>query len=399
MAFPTLATRQDHDHYEAAVEKNSFDGQYTSDSVIVTLSIALALYNSLEMLLLVFSTFRSYKGLYFWSLSVCNFGVFAYAIGILMTYFDLGVLWLGKTILDIGWVSMVTTQSLVLYSRLNLVLDSIVILRAVKWTIITVSCTIIPIVLVFDYGTTYTGRASFFEGYYYIEQIQLIVISVQELAISGLYVWKAISFLKGILKTHTRRIIWQLFAINIIIIAMDVSDSHHEADDVLTNCQIAIIALQFLHYQLYQEGLKGFFYSVKLKLELNILSKLVDLVNGDSARRTTSLGVIEDDPIPGRAVSDLEREISPMDHWRKPSYNKGTLEHIPSYSKGTLEHIKEDGQIGQMDQPSSESSPSQALDDDDDDIMRITSQQTFSSSRTRGRESDMWYAEMLRDMK
>lgn len=385
MAFTALTTRQDHDHYETAVEKSSFDGQYTAASVIVTLSIALALYNSLEMLLLVFSTFRSYKGLYFWSLSICNFGVFTYAIGIMMTYFDLGVLWLGKTILDIGWVSLVTSQSLVLYSRLNLILDNIMILRAVKWTIITVSCTIVPIVIIFDFGTTYTGRASFFEGYYYIEQIQLIVISVQELAISGLYVWKAISFLKVISKTHTRRIIWQLFAINVIIIAMDVSGADPEFNDVLTFYQVAIVALQFLHYQLYQEGLKGFFYSVKLKLELNILSKLVDLVNGDTTRRATSLGVIEADTVQGQAPSELERDISPaMDQWRHPSYNKGTLE-----------HIKEDGHI---DQPSSESSPSQAL-DDDDDIMRITSQQTFTSSRTRGRESDVWYAEMLRDMK
>jgi hypothetical protein len=226
MDFPgyRLVQRSNHDHYEAALEKNSFTGEYSADSVIVTLSVALALYNALEMVLLVVSTFKRWKGLYFWSLCVCNFGVFCYATGILLTYFDLGVLWFGKTILDIGWLCMIACQSLVLYSRLNLVLDNIVILRSVKWMIITVSATILPIVVVLDFGSTYADRPAFFEGYYYIEQIQLIVISVQELAISGLYLWKAVTFLNIISKAQTRRVIWQLFAINVIIISMDVSD-------------------------------------------------------------------------------------------------------------------------------------------------------------------------------
>ncbi|KAJ9603431.1 hypothetical protein H2200_012209 [Cladophialophora chaetospira] len=378
MAFARLNARSAPDHYEIAVDKNSFHGEYTTDSVIVTLSIALALYNSLEMVLLVLSTFRAWKGLYFWSLCICNFGVFAYATGIMLTYFDLGVLWLGKTILDIGWLCMVTCQSLVLYSRLNLVVDNILILRSVKWMIITVSCSILPIVIVLDFGSTYSGRASFYSGYYYIEQIQLIVISVEELVISGLYVWKAIAFLKVISKQHTRRIMWQLFAINIIIISMD----------------IATVALEFLHYQLYQEGLKGFFYSVKLKLELNILSKLVDLVGGagGAQRRTTSLGVIDVDTLPGVTANDLQREVSPMEQpngWH------------PSFSKGIMEHITED----RLDQTKAEESPSNASnarDDSDEisaEIMRMATQQTSHSSRMRGRESDMWYAEMLRDMK
>ena len=143
--------------------------------------------------------------------------------------------------------------------------------------------------------------------------------------------------------------------------------------------------MQFLHYQLYQEGLKGFFYSVKLKLELNILSKLVDLVNGNAAHRTTSLGFIDVDTIPGQAPSDLQREVSPMEQpigWR------------PSYSKGILENVKED----HLDQPKLEDSTTNPL-DDSNGIMRLTSEQTSFSSRTRGRESDVWYAEMLRSMK
>ncbi|ETI23637.1 hypothetical protein G647_05439 [Cladophialophora carrionii CBS 160.54] len=368
-----LVGRSYHDHYRAAVEKNSFTGEYSADSVIVTLSVALALYNALEMVLLVVSAFKRWKGLYFWSLCVCNFGVLCYATGILLTYFDLGVLWLGKTILDVGWVCMIACQSLVLYSRLNLVLDNVLILRAVKWMIITVSAVILPIVVVLDFGSTYSGRPAFFEGYYYIEQIQLIVISVQELAISGLYLWKAISFLNIISKAQTRRIIWQLFAINVIIISMDV----------------VIVALQFLHYQLYQESLKGFFYSVKLKLELNILSKLVDLVNGNATQRSNTLEAIDSDAISGQRGSEVQREISPM---------KQHTQWDPS-SKGVLQHIKEENQH-HTDHPSLEASSSstKAL-DEEDGIARLTSQQSSRSTRTRVRESDVWYADVLRSIK
>ncbi|EXJ62516.1 hypothetical protein A1O7_02954 [Cladophialophora yegresii CBS 114405] len=375
MGFPVhrLVERSYHDHYEAAVEKNSFTGEYSADSVIVTLSVALALYNALEMVLLVVSTFKRWKGLYFWSLCVCNFGVFCYATGILLTYFDLGVLWLGKTILDIGWVSMIACQSLVLYSRLNLVLDNVLILRAVKWMIITISATILPLVVVLDFGSTYSGRPAFFEGYYYIEQIQLIVISLQELAISGLYLWKAISFLNIISKAQTRRVIWQLFAINVIIISMDV----------------VIVALQFLHYQLYQESLKGFFYSVKLKLELNILSKLVDLVNGNATHRSNTIEAIDSDATAGQGGSEVQREVSPMtQHSRRNTTYKGVLEHINEENQHRTD-------------PSSleaSSSSTKAL-DEEDGITRLMSQQSSRSTRTRVRESDIWYADVLRSMK
>lgn len=102
MALPTLLARSAYDDYAAAISKSSFDHQYSRNSVIVTLSIALSLYNSLELMLIISSTFKKWKGLYFWSLSICNTGVILYALGMLMTFFKYGPLVLGKIILDIG---------------------------------------------------------------------------------------------------------------------------------------------------------------------------------------------------------------------------------------------------------------------------------------------------------
>lgn len=114
--FATIIQRDSfRDSYQAAIEKSSFDGKYDAASVVVTLSIALALYNCLEMVLLISMTFKSWKGLYFWTLVLCNAGVAAYTIGMTLVYFRLCILWFGKVVDDVGWVAMLLFQSLVLY--------------------------------------------------------------------------------------------------------------------------------------------------------------------------------------------------------------------------------------------------------------------------------------------
>lgn len=211
-------------YYEVAVNKSTFNGQYTAASVIVTLSIGLALYNSLEMVLLVSSTFKRWKGLYFWSLSICNVGVVLYALGMMLIYFRLSIFWVSELLIDSGWLSMIICQSLVLYSRLGLIIDNIKILRAVKWMIIIDSIFLGGATIVLDWGKAYSSNPSFSQAYFYMEHIQMTGFTLQELIISGLYVWKTIELLKVISKENTRIMIWQLLAINVIIIAMDVSN-------------------------------------------------------------------------------------------------------------------------------------------------------------------------------
>jgi hypothetical protein len=225
MALPALTRRSSH-HFAQAVNKNSFNGQYNADSVIVTLSVGLALFNSLEMILLISTTFKRWKGLYFWSLSICNLGVILYVLGFMMGYFSLGPLPLSRTINDVGWILMIAFQSLVLYSRLGLILDNDKILNGVKWMIITITVFILPTVVVLDFGTTFTDNPAFPQAYFYIEHIQMTAITLQELIISGLYVWKTIDFLKILERSKTRSLIWQLFTLNVLIISMDVGSDH-----------------------------------------------------------------------------------------------------------------------------------------------------------------------------
>lgn len=212
------------DAYRALLEKKVFEHNYSAESVIVTLSIAISLYNSLELLLAITTTFKKWRGLYFWSMLISTLGVILYALGMMLMYFELCILWLSKVILDVGWIMMVVFQSLVLYSRLGLVLDSDRILQAVWWMIIFNSFTLVILTVIFDFGTTYAvGNNAFPEGYYYVEHIQVTFFCFQELVISSLYLWKAADLLKITLKARTRRTMFQLFIMNVVIIAMDVS--------------------------------------------------------------------------------------------------------------------------------------------------------------------------------
>lgn len=58
-----------------------FNGQYDSKNVTITICCALALYNAIELLLLIFTTFRKYHGLYFWSMLIATAGIVPYTIG------------------------------------------------------------------------------------------------------------------------------------------------------------------------------------------------------------------------------------------------------------------------------------------------------------------------------
>jgi len=79
------------------------------------------------------------------------------------------------------------------------------------------------------------------------------------------------------------------------------------------------VILQYKHLKLYQEAIKAFVYSVKLKLELNILSKLVDLVNTPSADKSMNLEIIDSNATPGQAHAEIRHELSVLEDFRSSS--------------------------------------------------------------------------------
>lgn len=244
-----------------------FDGTYSAQSATITIGCALAFYNAVELLLLIFTTFRRYSGLYFWSLLIASAGIIPYTIGFMIEYFQLTKQLAGELIATVGWPMMVTGQSLVLYSRLGVVLGPghRKLLKGVKWMVIVDG-------IVFHISTTVVMFGSynahpnhpFTLAYRYIEKIQMTGFTLQEFIISGLYVWRTLDILNATRyggNQRGRKTTIELLGINILIILMD----------------LALLVVEYQNRHVIEQAVKQVVYSIKLKLEFAILSKLVNI--------------------------------------------------------------------------------------------------------------------------
>ncbi|KAK3686464.1 hypothetical protein LTR37_019783 [Vermiconidia calcicola] len=309
-------------------DSSFFDGEYTAQSVTVTLCSALAIYNALELLLLISTTFRSYRGLYFWSLLVASAGVLPYAIGFMIEYFQLTIPWAGQITSTVGWCTMVTGQSLVLYSRLGVVLGPTHhnILKAVKWMIIIDGIVFHVSTTVIMFGANNAGKNSgFVQAYKYIEKIQMTGFTIQEFIISGLYIWRIMDILKSSdWSRRGKRSMRELFGINILIFVMD----------------IALLVMEYQNRRTIERALKQFIYSVKLKLEFSILNKLVSITTQTADGQTFATfddahAAADEQPL-GNAVA-----LPPFQsETEKPGF-KGDATHVErasSFLSGTTYH-------------------------------------------------------------
>lgn len=186
-------------------------------------------------------------------------------------YYQLTAQLAGEIIATVGWPMMVTGQSLVLYSRLGVVLgpSHANVLKAVKWMIIIDA-------IVFHVSTTvvmfgaYNARDDqpFQQAYKYVEKVQMTAFTIQEFVLSGLYVWRTLDILNASTNPRRKRIMRELLSINIFIIIMD----------------IALLVVEYQDRHPMEQAIKVVVYSIKLKFEFAILSKLVSIFErGDDA--------------------------------------------------------------------------------------------------------------------
>ncbi|KAI7492955.1 hypothetical protein KC367_g8907 [Hortaea werneckii] len=186
----------------------------------------------------------------------------------------------GLIITTWGWPAMVTGQSLVLYSRLGIVLGKgqAHLLRAVKWMVIVDGVVFHVSTTVVVFGAYYVPPGHhWMDAYRYIEKIQMTGFTLQEFIISGLYVWRTLEILKTTKysRRRTRRTMWQLCMINAMIIVAG----------------IALLVVEYQDRHVVEQALKGAVYGMKLKLEFAILSKPVGMTKRNDM---TYLGALED---------------------------------------------------------------------------------------------------------
>jgi hypothetical protein len=166
---------------------------------------------------------------------------------------------------NIGWLVLVTGQSVVLYSRLGVILHNPRILRLVLWMIIIDGVAFYVTTTIIHY-CTYSSDRSFDTAARVIEKIQMTGFCVQEFIISGLYVLEVWRLSKVLIHEKSRRTMWELLVINLVIISLD----------------IALLTLEYLDLSVLEMVFKGTAYSFKLKMELAILGKLVSMAQAHS---------------------------------------------------------------------------------------------------------------------
>ncbi|KAJ5130001.1 uncharacterized protein N7515_006040 [Penicillium bovifimosum] len=298
-------------------------GYHGSNVAVRTLMIvftSIALYNAVELFILLFLTFTTYRGLYFWSLLLSVvLGVVPHAIGYLLELFSLAPVWVSLTISTIGFYVMVPGQSVVLYSRLHLVVNSNKVLRFVRWLIFVDAVILLIPTTVLTFYTAYAPSPPVIRGYNVMERLQLAWFCAQEFAISGIYITETVRLLSLMPERGSRRtrIMYELLAINLVIVLLD----------------ICLLVTEYIGFYALQTTLKSMVYSIKLKLEFAVLGKLVTLVQNHRSRSQPTSSEHEEYPgfvDPTQFTSDVTHAI-PLESRSKGrrGWNTMSVESLP----------------------------------------------------------------------
>ncbi|KAH1589793.1 hypothetical protein KXX34_005375 [Aspergillus fumigatus] len=264
------ATGSSHHFPNDSVLKYSHIGQ--TEKYVFSAFAGVVWYNAIELIVLCLTTFKRYRGCYFWSLLLASISLTTYILGFFFFFFlSMSVTpYVAVAFIVPSWCVMITGHSLVLWSRLHLVMQRPKVLRAILVMIIVNAITMQIPITVLLFGAVSAHPKVFTRGYNVMERIQLIVFAVQECIISSTYVYETIKMLRlRPPEARHRRMLLQLLVINIVILVLDV----------------AVIGTQYAGYYPVQVMFKPVAYSIKFKLEYAILGRLIQIAKGEGLDR------------------------------------------------------------------------------------------------------------------
>ncbi|CAG8906201.1 unnamed protein product [Penicillium salamii] len=227
--------------------------------VQIVAMFSIGAYNALETAIVAFDNFKHYRSLYFWSIQIASWGILVHAIPAMARFVSQASNLATSIPFMIGWYAMVTGQAVVLYSRLHLLVSDMRNMRWVLWMIIINACLLHIPMTVFFFGVN-NGDKRFARPAAVFDRIQLTGFCIQDLVISGIYIYEAVGAFKlmsTIRGRNSRSAIIHLFWINILVVLLDI---------------LLLLAEFRLHY--IQVSLKTVVYSIKLKLEFSVLNRL-----------------------------------------------------------------------------------------------------------------------------
>ena len=168
---------------------------------------------------------------------------------------------------------MVSGFSVVLYSRLNIILESVKLRHAILYCIIFNGVVFHTTMTVLSIGATAIARTGspamkatlpkWKRVFNPMERTQIVVFALQETVISFFYMYAAFRYLKSQFarKGKTRETMFLLLFVQVIIMMVDV----------------ALIVMDFAGLLQMKGFILSFSYCLKLELEFVVLNQLVDL--------------------------------------------------------------------------------------------------------------------------
>ncbi|KAL2857077.1 hypothetical protein BJY01DRAFT_231129 [Aspergillus pseudoustus] len=242
-------------------------GAHTTSTTYAYLNVALlavAAYNTLELLIWIFHFFKRRCGLYFWSILVCTVSIGVFDLFAFLAYFRLAPFRITGPGMAITLPSLLCAQSLVLYSRLHLITPKGPLLRFVFWVIIVTSIILLLPFTIILIGLS-TGNVHLAGPQYYAEQHMITGTVIREILICALYIHQSARQLAPIItikEAAGRRVLLHIMLVNIAVIILD------------------ILTLLLLYHS--RSGMGSAYtcmsHSVKLRMEFVVLNNLLELL-------------------------------------------------------------------------------------------------------------------------
>jgi hypothetical protein len=226
--------------------------------------LSIASYNVVEVLIWILSTFRHFRGLYFYSVLITDISLMGFiGLSFLMLYIGCSPGW-PAGLWGIVCAVLQTAQILILYTRLHLVCPhNPGVVRAVRILIVITCIVLIPLLVISGIYASVTP--SWVATCGIITRSVRITVTVREMAVCAIYCLQAFRELSTIAAHKGRageKVMQQLIAVQLAINLMD----------------IALLALTFGSPMTIQLGYTSLVYAIKLKMEFAILNTLKTLL-------------------------------------------------------------------------------------------------------------------------
>ncbi|KAL4869251.1 hypothetical protein BDV12DRAFT_185310 [Aspergillus spectabilis] len=223
--------------------------------------LAVAAYNTLELVFWIFSFFKRRQGLYFWSILTATLSVGVFIIITTLSFFKKAPFIVPAIGTAFCYPCLLTARLLVLYSRFHLITQGRT-LRFVFWLIIISS------ILVFiPFTTTLLGLSGgdmrFQRPFEFIEDYTILAAIARELVVYGIYIFEAFRQLRPIMLVKDR-------AASIVFVHL-----------ILVNAAVIVLdAFMFVMICVRESGMGLTFscvaHSIKLKLEFGVSTPVLE---------------------------------------------------------------------------------------------------------------------------